>query len=502
MMKKSSLFAVISYFGASRVKPRLKAIFPPWSRASHAAKAFISWLSRLNAGLSRGLQSWSPQAGQENRLPIALSLIGRETEAPQWQRTSMAFTSLKSTAITLLGVIRHSPRGAIIALVCCASSLPSFAQVSPFQGLGNAQFFDNNGHTLTAGVLYSFQAGTSTQQATYSDSTGTIQNPNPIPFGSGARVGIWLTSGAFYKFVLCAQNDGPACAASDVLFSVDQVPGSPAGSGGDGGSPFISGSANPATSGILRLASSDSICWRNQANSANLCVSKDTSDVLAWPGSFKLQEGVCSTTGLGFDYLCGDSTAHRFKQCPNGTSCTQIANAGVDINISDQVIQFHFGSTATPLSGTAPTSKQFLQWDGTHIVGANPPAESFLTWCAGPTGATCSPAGIAFAESGANTRYGNEVLFTNAHTIIRFTYNSSGGTLGCSTQAVIGVRDITSSTNLTTATIANGEPGGFVDSGVLSIATTAGHKLMVGTITGALGCSTAPLVNNVMAVYQ
>src|SRR6202043_2858623 len=80
--------------------------------------------------------------------------------------------------------------------------------VCPFQGLGNAQFFDNNGKPLTSGVLYSYQAGTTIQQATYTDSTGTIQNPNPITFTTGARVGIWLTSAQFYKLVLCLQNDG------------------------------------------------------------------------------------------------------------------------------------------------------------------------------------------------------------------------------------------------------------------------------------------------------
>src|SRR5438132_354500 len=118
----------------------------------------------------------------------------------------------------------------LCATVCAAQT------VSPFEGLGNAQFFDNNGKPLTAGVLYSYQAGTTTQQATYTDSTGLISNANPLPFGSGARVNIWLTSGAYYKFVLCIQNDGATCAPADVLFSVDQVPGTPGGS--SSGSPF------------------------------------------------------------------------------------------------------------------------------------------------------------------------------------------------------------------------------------------------------------------------
>lgn len=256
------------------------------------------------------------------------------------------------------------------ALLICASI--AHGQISPFQGLGNAQFFDNNGKPLTAGVLYSFQAGTSTQQATFTDATGTVLNPNPIPFGSGARVGIWLNSGAFYKFVLCLQNDGAFCAPGDVLFSVDQVPGS--GGGSSTGSPFIgtfiSGSASPASTGILRLATGDSICWRNTANSANLCISKDSNDLLTWAGgSVKLPEVTQPTGVANFDILWGDNGAHRLKMLNNAGTAAQVVASGQDINTSDFVTQLHFGSTATPISSTPPTTNQFLQWSGTNIAG-------------------------------------------------------------------------------------------------------------------------------------
>jgi hypothetical protein len=251
------------------------------------------------------------------------------------------------------------------------AAIPAFSQVSPFMGLGNAQFFDNNGKPLVAGVLYSYQAGTTTQQATYTDATGTILNPNPIPFGSGARISIWLTSGAYYKFVLCLQNDGASCAPADVLFSVDQVPGASTGTG-TAGSPFISGSANPATSGILRLASADQICWRNAAGTANLCVFKDSSDVLGWQGgAMKFPEVPCSNASLGFDYLCASSTNHRLMTAANGGSQLQLVAAGQDINTSDFVTGLHFGATATPLGSTAPTTGQYLQWNGTNWIPAS-----------------------------------------------------------------------------------------------------------------------------------
>jgi hypothetical protein len=269
-------------------------------------------------------------------------------------------------------VTKMEQTGFRLLFLLLSLSLAASAQtVAPFMGLGNAQFFDNNGKPLTAGVLYSYQAGTSTQQATFTDSTGTTLNPNPIPFGSGARVQIWLTAGAFYKFVLCLQNDGPFCAPADVLFSVDQVPGSPGGSSGSSSSPFTSNSASPATTGILRLASGDAICWRNAAGTANLCIRKDASDVLSWDGgAMKFPEIPCANAGLGFDYLCASSTNHRWMMANNGGGQVQMVGAGQDINTSDFVTQLHFGATGTPLSATPPSTSQVLLWDGTHIVGA------------------------------------------------------------------------------------------------------------------------------------
>jgi hypothetical protein len=197
------------------------------------------------------------------------------------------------------------------ALLVCACSARA-QTVSPFMALGNAQFIDNNGNLLTADVLYSYQAGTTTQQATYTDYTDLAQNPNPIPFGSGARASIWLTSTGSYKFVLCIQNDGTSCAPSDILFSVDHVPGCMGCSTGGNTftRTFISGTPNPASTGILELASIDSLCCRNTAGNANLCIFKDTSDVLGWSdGTIKLPQGGCTATGVRVRLSLGERCA-------------------------------------------------------------------------------------------------------------------------------------------------------------------------------------------------
>ena len=65
-----------------------------------------------------------------------------------------------------------------------------------------AQFIDAAGAPLAGGLLYTYVAGTTTPQATYTDSTSATANSNPIVLDSRGEANIWL-SGSTYKFVLC-----------------------------------------------------------------------------------------------------------------------------------------------------------------------------------------------------------------------------------------------------------------------------------------------------------
>ena len=71
--------------------------------------------------------------------------------------------------------------------------------------IGNGfQFFTSTGLPLAGGQIYTYQAGSSTPLATYSDNGGVYSNTNPIVLGSDGRpqTEIWLTYGFNYKFVL------------------------------------------------------------------------------------------------------------------------------------------------------------------------------------------------------------------------------------------------------------------------------------------------------------
>jgi len=75
---------------------------------------------------------------------------------------------------------------------------------SPIGGFA-AQFFDNNGVILSGGKIYTYAAGTTTPQATYTSAAGVTPHANPIVLDSAGRVPggeIWLTDSLIYKFVI------------------------------------------------------------------------------------------------------------------------------------------------------------------------------------------------------------------------------------------------------------------------------------------------------------
>ena len=77
--------------------------------------------------------------------------------------------------------------------------------LSLFAGAGQ-QFFTNTGVPLAGGKIYTYGAGGSTPQATYTTSAGNIAHSNPIVLDAAGRVPaggeIWLTNNLAYKFVL------------------------------------------------------------------------------------------------------------------------------------------------------------------------------------------------------------------------------------------------------------------------------------------------------------
>lgn len=79
--------------------------------------------------------------------------------------------------------------------------------LSPIYGAG-AQLFNDDGNLLSGGFIYTYQSGTSTPSATYTTSSGIIQNSNPIQLDAAGRTPqeIWLSDSFSYKFVVKDAN--------------------------------------------------------------------------------------------------------------------------------------------------------------------------------------------------------------------------------------------------------------------------------------------------------
>ena len=77
------------------------------------------------------------------------------------------------------------------------------------------QFFDANGAPLAGGLLYTYEAGSTTPLTSYTDSTGVSANTNPIVLDSRGEANVWLGA-AIYKFALYTS-------AGVLIWTVDNI---------------------------------------------------------------------------------------------------------------------------------------------------------------------------------------------------------------------------------------------------------------------------------------
>ena len=71
--------------------------------------------------------------------------------------------------------------------------------------------------------LFTYVAGTSIKQATWTDSTQTVQNANPVIADANGVMQVWLDPTLTYKFVLAAKNDTDP--PTSPLYSTDNIVG-------------------------------------------------------------------------------------------------------------------------------------------------------------------------------------------------------------------------------------------------------------------------------------
>lgn len=87
------------------------------------------------------------------------------------------------------------------------------------------QFFNpnNSGSPASGFKLFTYVAGTSTKQATWTDSTQLVQNTNPVIADANGVMIVWLDPTLFYKLVLASPTDTDP--PTSPIYSVDNIQG-------------------------------------------------------------------------------------------------------------------------------------------------------------------------------------------------------------------------------------------------------------------------------------
>jgi len=90
--------------------------------------------------------------------------------------------------------------------------------IAPYE---KQRFFDAAGLPLAGGKLFTYAAGTTTKQNSYTDSTGATPNTNPIILDAAGYCNLWLDQSLAYKVTLSPSTDTDP--PTNPIWTVDQL---------------------------------------------------------------------------------------------------------------------------------------------------------------------------------------------------------------------------------------------------------------------------------------
>jgi hypothetical protein len=218
--------------------------------------------------------------------------------------------------------------------------------------VGNGQqFFDNNGVPLNGGLIYQYQAGSSTLLTTYTTVNGTVANPNPIVLDSSGRPPneIWMQTGYSYKFII-QTSTGTTLQTLDNLYPILQ------------NAPTVSGNI---PSGLIAI-------WSGSIGSI--------------PSGWVICDGTNSTPDLRNSFILGAGNTYSVGQTGGSTDAIVVSHThtvtdpGHFHNFNNEPNTVGVTSFAGTGSGTPQTASTLtattgitLQTAGTSGSGANMP---------------------------------------------------------------------------------------------------------------------------------
>lgn len=111
--------------------------------------------------------------------------------------------------------------GLALALGAAPALVYSAAATVAISPLAKQRFFDANGVPLAGGQLFTYAAGTTIKQTTYTDSTGATPNTNPVVLDSAGYANVWVVTTQSYKFTLSPSTDTDP--PSNPIWTVDNL---------------------------------------------------------------------------------------------------------------------------------------------------------------------------------------------------------------------------------------------------------------------------------------
>jgi hypothetical protein len=258
--------------------------------------------------------------------------------------------------------------------------------LSPVAGAG-WQFFDANGVPLSGGKLYTYVAGTTTPQATYTSSSGLTPNANPIILNSEGRVSgtneVWLDSAVSYKLILQTSASVQLWSADD-LSGITGVPSNTAYAvlcGGTTATNPIQSIASVGTAGQVLTSNGASALPTMQAAFISGMIILWSGSVVSIPAGWLLCNGVSSTPDLRDRFVVGAGSTYAVDA--TGGS----ANA---------VVVTHTHTITDPTHSHTQNSQTKLALVGTGADSTNNNANAIGgTTAAASTGITIDSAGVS-----------------------------------------------------------------------------------------------------------
>lgn len=160
---------------------------------------------------------------------------------------------------------------------------------------------------------------------------------------------------------------------------------------------FKSRTTNPASAGQLRLASADTIAWRNNANNGNLLLAVDASDNLTYNGNqFGGALGVANTNSIDLTLIANEITADLNLSAAVATAGSILVN----MSIQSDGLKGQWLLSAVPTASASLTgflsSTDWSTFNNKQPAGSYQPSGNYITALTGDVTAT-GPGSVAAA---------------------------------------------------------------------------------------------------------